>query len=114
MSGQHGVPDSHLTSSSSWNSHLPNDNNGPERGRLFTQAYDYGNGTFYRGAWSAAVNDKNQYIQVGYCLCLHSNVHVNLYVWMLKGLSFFFKTVVNIYLLKVPVKPCRDNILSIM
>ena len=64
VSGPHGVPDNHMTASSSWNSHLPNDNNGPERGRLFTQAYDYGNGTFYRGAWSAAVNDKNQYIQV--------------------------------------------------
>ena len=64
VSGPHGVPDSHLTASSSWNSHLPNDNNGPERSRLFTPAYDYGNGTFYRGAWSAGKNDKNQYIQV--------------------------------------------------
>lgn len=64
VSGPHGVPDSHLSASSSWNSHLPNDNNGPDRSRLFTQAYDYGNGTFYRGAWSAGVNDKNQFIQV--------------------------------------------------
>lgn len=64
VSGAHGVPDSHLTATSSWNSHLPNDNNGPDRSRLFTTAYDYGNGTFYRGAWTAGINDKNQFIQV--------------------------------------------------
>ncbi|KAH3868489.1 hypothetical protein DPMN_031639 [Dreissena polymorpha] len=64
VSGPHGVPDSHLTASSSWNSGLPQDNNGPDRSRLFTQAYDYGNGTFYRGAWTAGQNDQNQYIQV--------------------------------------------------
>lgn len=64
VSGQHGVPDPHLTASSSWNSHLPNDNNGPDRSRIFTTAYDYGNGTFYRGAWTSGIRDKNQYIQV--------------------------------------------------
>lgn len=64
VSGAHGVPDSNLKASSSWNSHLSNDNNGPDRSRLFTTAYDYGNGTFYRGAWTAGINDKNQYIQV--------------------------------------------------
>ena len=64
VSGPHGVPDRALTSSSQWNSRLPNDNNGPERSRLFTTAHDYGNGTYDRGAWSSAYNDKNQYIQV--------------------------------------------------
>ncbi|KAL3886785.1 hypothetical protein ACJMK2_026757 [Sinanodonta woodiana] len=63
VSGPNGIPDSSLTASSQWNSHLPFDHNGPERARLFSLAIDFGNGTYYRGAWSAGVIDKNQYVQ---------------------------------------------------
>jgi len=63
VSGQHGVANSKLTASTIW-SNVSGDDHGPHRARLFTTAVDYGNGTYLRGAWSAKINDKNQYIQV--------------------------------------------------
>jgi hypothetical protein len=37
---------------------------GPSRGRLHTPTIDYHNGTVLGGGWSAALNDKSQFIQV--------------------------------------------------
>ncbi|OWF47671.1 uncharacterized protein LOC110454060 isoform X2 [Mizuhopecten yessoensis] len=62
VSGMRGIPDNKLTASSTW-SNKTNDDHKPHRSRLFTTAVDYANGTYLRGAWSAGVNDKNQYIQ---------------------------------------------------
>ena len=58
------VPDSALTATSQYASNQPSDNHGPDRGRLFSNAEQLPNGVYNRGAWSADVNNQQQYIQV--------------------------------------------------
>ena len=62
ITGPHGVKDSQLSASSVWGQ-MP-DNHGPSRGRLFSDAVRYPNGTYNRGAWVARDNTQQQYIQV--------------------------------------------------
>lgn len=62
VTGPSGVKDSQLTASSVYGQ-LP-DNHGPDRGRLFSDATRYQNGTYNRGSWVAAVSNQQQYIQV--------------------------------------------------
>ena len=63
VSGPNGVSDSQLSASSQLS--YPPNNDGPSRGRLFTDAVKYSNGTYLHGAWSAGINNQRQYIQVG-------------------------------------------------
>lgn len=64
VSGKNTVQDNKLSASSVYQTGSNLDNHGPERGRLFSDAVNYANGTYNRGGWSSAVDNQQQYIQV--------------------------------------------------
>ncbi|KAL4228810.1 Milk fat globule-EGF factor 8 protein [Mactra antiquata] len=64
VSGKNGVKDGQLSASSVFQTGSYYDNHGPNRGRLFSDATKYPNGTYNRGAWSAGTDNQQQYIQV--------------------------------------------------
>lgn len=64
VSGKHPVPDGKLSASSVYQTGNVLDNHGAERGRLFSDAVIYANGTYDRGGWASAVDNQQQYIQV--------------------------------------------------
>ncbi|XP_069115565.1 discoidin, CUB and LCCL domain-containing protein 2-like [Argopecten irradians] len=61
VTGPYGVPDDHITASSSLNGNIYA---GPERGRLNTTASQLANGTYLQGSWAPTQNSKKEYIQV--------------------------------------------------
>ncbi|XP_060081436.1 discoidin, CUB and LCCL domain-containing protein 2-like [Ylistrum balloti] len=61
VTGPYGVPDDHITASSSLNGNIYA---GPERGRLNTTATQLANGTYLQGSWAPTQNSKKEYIQV--------------------------------------------------
>ncbi|OWF43624.1 discoidin, CUB and LCCL domain-containing protein 2-like [Mizuhopecten yessoensis] len=61
VTGPYGVPDDHITASSSLNGNIYA---GPERGRLNTTASQLPNGTYIQGSWAPTQNSKKEYIQV--------------------------------------------------
>ncbi|XP_033758449.1 discoidin, CUB and LCCL domain-containing protein 2-like [Pecten maximus] len=61
VTGPYGVPDDHITASSSLNGNIYA---GPERGRLNTNASQLANGTYLQGSWAPTQNSKKEYIQV--------------------------------------------------
>lgn len=63
VSGPNGVRDTQIQVSTRFTNGSRNDF-GPARGRLHTPTIDYHNGTVLGGGWSAALNDKSQFIQV--------------------------------------------------